>query len=196
MSATGKIVFFCPPSDETSASDRLAQVIHYSGASKYSYLRRTTVPDREWEALLAADRDGTEFNGVPSESIERNLPLALLPTKYVAGCSLTVDFGGCPLSRRFYLGYQASVDGSVRGDFNPTDLIVTVGEHDLIRCTPEGDLERAAVSSFSVKFFGYGTPANWSAFEEAVFNTAETRQIRVELEALLGPVNVCTLFVI
>ncbi|HLL89088.1 MAG TPA: hypothetical protein VK324_07270 [Tepidisphaeraceae bacterium] len=180
MSQNGKLVFYTtqrldPP------QECLRRVVAMSGPIGPIDVGRSVGEDDEWAKFLT-DED------IPMEVFPGVAP-SQLTTLYVEGTSLTCDFHTSSLGARIAEAVRVQIPPELRQDFVPSDLFVTIGYHDLWENAEAEEGRLLARAFLSMRFFGYGTPADWPAFRRRVFGLPEVRAVKVELEAAVGPLE-------
>ncbi len=98
-----------------------------------------------------------------------------------------VQFGFCPnrVSRIVWRGIHESIPSQILGQFLPTETSIIVGRHDLFECAESEQGRFYGRASFSVQFWGYGTPNDWGLCRELILQLPQIESVRLDLEQCL-----------
>ena len=155
----------------------------------------------EWEmfsnALAAEDEDEDEdeehFASSTWEALTKTLPMSVVDyyqSKYV----LFVSFGGSsPIARQVY-DDNLGLPESVRGDFNPWELTVMLGQHDLFSTADDPHPRLIGNASFSLSISGQGTPSNWDEYRRLVWQLPAVVELSRRLASVVPSLKKCALW--
>lgn len=208
MSQTGEIRFFSVEEPD-DPRETLERVFRWGGVEKVLTVSRYETQEfswDDWQELLAAQASES-WKQEPSEPsawievVEDDYEAQLYQCSiaealecYEPGKLLHVSVVYSPQGMRLFAAIDNGIPASLRHDFSPGDLSIYVGPHDLFDTeeSPEGTLFGRA--QFSVGFFGYGSPIDRKGTRRAILALPEVQAIRRELEAIIGPLEVCVVW--
>ena len=196
MSITSNVYFFTVQniSDYRDALDR---VVAWTGAEvrvpeyvPYS-IWRTVGEERAWEFAKRYE----EFGGSPfqeEEMFDERDPKQI-SSHFLLGTSLFFSLSACPVGHRIMDAIVGGIPESIRGNFAPADVSLRVGEHDIIEVNFDQQ-SLAGRATVSVNFFGYGVSNDGNEMRRMFWTLPEVIQIRKELSAIIGDVEMSMSF--
>jgi hypothetical protein len=104
---------------------------------------------------------------------------------------MTLDLSVSPIGCRIEKDVVENIDGSIRGDYVPADIFFRIGYHDIWEAAEHEEGFLFARAFLSISFWGYSSPNNWKAFRQQVFRLKGVRDVKCELESLIGPLEEC-----
>lgn len=146
---------------------------------------RTKVEDTGWDCFLRGDDE------VPTDFFYDALSIEEFEKLYVPPTSLSGKLRDSPVAARIYGAIEGTIPATIRGEFRPNEVFVTMGFHDLFEWSEHDEGLLFARAFLSIHFNGYGTPYDWPAFRQTVFAIPEVRSVKRELEAVIGPLEEC-----
>ncbi|MBL8962524.1 MAG: hypothetical protein JNK70_00495 [Phycisphaerae bacterium] len=197
MSLEGLVGFYLDR-DIQSPGTVVRVVEQVLAATGMSQVYRSDGPDNSWNeandfdprevpgAVISGSAVVYPVGGPASVEIGWDVPvdqfiLACNPDHYVWGFIQT------PRAAEVAAAVAASIDERIRGDFRADSPMINMGWHDLFERHQE--LKFIARASFSIGFWGYGSPLNWEGFKKLFFEIPLINIIRADLEAELGPLK-------
>ncbi|MBS0262888.1 MAG: hypothetical protein JSS02_13120 [Planctomycetes bacterium] len=193
MSITATIVLFSE-AQHRPGPEIMAELLAWSGVhlmpsgKKPVYVARSVGASREWNPAP----DSCDDLPVRNEDNEflHEADFSRIPDLFQAGTCLTVDLGGCPQGDRIEAGIVQQIPRHVRDEFAPGDVILRVGEHDLIEFD-NGSPRLLGRAFSSVTFFGYSSPHDLTMMRRLTAQMPEMQLVCQELSRIIGPVQMC-----
>ncbi len=164
----------------------LRDLLELARPEKKPLVSRTLVEDREYERYVRDD-----FEDTPWEFFNDRLELAEIPDAFVENRSLHVGSIVSHLGRQIATGVENAIPESIRGNFVPGEIGITIGCHDIWENAESEEGFLFARAFLSIAFFGYGSPNIWPAFRAAVFAIPEVQAVKHELETFAGGLEEC-----
>ena len=109
------------------------------------------------------------------------------------GTCLCIDLSVCRAGARVKEAIIRGIPDSIRGNFAPADIFLSVGEHDVIEVNFD-EQRLAGRATASVDFFGYGVPSDGDKMRKMFWDLPEVIQIQHELSAIIGEVETAMSF--
>ncbi len=190
MSQDGKIVFYVRAAP-TNLRELLARLIELATPKCFRYTVRTAREDHEWNDFLAGNMEGTPLEDVPDPSSSEDFV-----SYYKDARCLMSTLCDSPLADRITTAVQDGIAEEIRGRFLPMDLTLNIGYHDIFECSEVEEGQYFARAFIAVEFFGYGTPNDWQAFRQRVFQLPGVISVKRDIEQILGPVEECVFWYI
>lgn len=158
----------------------IAAILNASGATSASLVYRSTSESQDWKYFQL------EQEAPDDEILAKQLPLEKVPGLYQDGRCLTVDVGKSKWGEDLHATALKKIPQEDLGDFAPGQLVIHCGYHDLFECAEHEDGLLIARAFLSVGFFGYGSPADWSAAREALLALEIVDELEKAVEQACG----------
>lgn len=119
------------------------------------------------------------------------VPIPDVPKFYEEPWGLLVQFAGSPLGNGLEQEIAAAVPKEIRGDWIPAAPVIKLGWHDVFGSVEhrQGRYHGRAFLSFELE--GEWYPRDWARFRAALFDLPQVRELRRNVEAIVGPVEQC-----
>lgn len=101
---------------------------------------------------------------------------------------VVLEFGTCPLVERIRASLRC-IREDIRGDFEPCDTTLTLGNHGLSTCVG-ANATRIVPARISIQFWGYGSPKDWEKYRECVANDSIMSEFTRQLADEIGQVTI------
>ena len=201
MAIWGELVFYTLHEPE-NPKECLLQLCRLSGAQSVEWVSYLEEEKRWFQ--IPEDLPIIEVVG-PFPKLAENIPIEEVAKFYNHKECLDISIGICPLSHKVYEATLKIPEELWRTEsyhFIPGSqgMSIEIGYHDLFELTSDpsgygeeycpiyGPIYVVHNVFCSVHFASYGCPTDTERYEEIVFSLPEIREIRKEIEAIIGPV--------
>lgn len=84
-----------------------------------------------------------------------------------------------------------AIPESIRDYFVPYGFGICIGPHDIFDTVEHEDWHLFGHSNLTVSLYGDSCPHDWQRYRELVFEVPFIRQLKADLEAIVGPLQQC-----
>ncbi len=197
MPQDGEMVFYATREPEDTRA-MLAAVLDACAPAGTFRTYRFPAPDRHWEefqreigatAVPTSLQESAPPNSLEmvSDSADTNSAIAAWDARYV----LAMDDIPSELVMRVRQAVREGITDDIRGQFEPTNLEILIGRHDLFEMTEHEQGFLFAQPFLSVKFYGYGVPEDWEKTRQKIFTLSGVVGVQRLLESHIGPLQQC-----
>jgi hypothetical protein len=193
MSLVSSLVFF-PVISHDDPLLSLGGVLGEVNPGSSVFITRRTRLDDSWDEFqreLRGEISGEQRSEVVELSRVR-VEVADVPHFYENGTNLLVDVTGkLPWGTELFTFVRDSIPETISGDYLPANCDLRVGMHDIWEAIESDDGTLFARPNFSVRFWGYSSPADTAGFRQKIMESAVLQDIKRKMEAVSGEVKVC-----
>jgi hypothetical protein len=173
-------IFPIAPVDDPART--LNRILEYIGAPTVHYATRSREVSRDWECIEAGD-----IASVPGDDeIGREIPITNLARHLDLPKCLSAYYSFPPLGKRVFEALRQSIPEKVFGDHLPSEVILKIGEHDLIGADADYESCHIARPFVSLTLWGYHSPPDIDVYKKAVLSTPEILRLKTEVEEIFG----------